>query len=314
MSARANRVALVGPSHVLGADLKDRLASAGYPGDAVELLDLDEHVGLLTEYGDEARVVLEAADEAFAGFEVVCFCSDAPTTARFAPAAAAAGTAIDCTGVMSRESDVQLVGADGSPDATGLLAIPQSATLMLAKLGEAVDLTGASCSITLPASDLCDAGTEEMAKQASALLNLGDAPDEVFGRRLAFDLWLDVTRPDGASGRIRAELEQLGVQPPAIHAQRGSVFHGLAASIYFPDAKAAALTEALESVAEFGALTGANDAVDSPVRVAGLDGLHVAAVRDDPAGGAWLWSVMDNHRATTAATLTAIATRLGRPA
>lgn len=313
MSARANRVAIVGATSVLGLDLKDRLAAVGYAGDAVELLDLEEHVGLLTEYGDEARVVLAAADASLSGFEVVFFCGGRQTVERFAAPAAAAGTAIDCTGSASSEQTLELVDREGSPSATGLLAIPLGATLMLEQLDAVIDLGDATCTVMLPASELSDAGTEEMAQQASALLSLGEAPDEVFGRRLAFDAWPDATRPDGAAGRIRAELEQLGVQSPALHAVRGSIFHGIAASIYIPHQDADSMAAALGPIAVIGAETDDKSPVDSPARVAGRDGLHVGELRDDPRGGAWMWLLLDNHRAITSAALRAIDVRLGRP-
>ncbi|NKB89772.1 MAG: hypothetical protein GKS06_16280 [Acidobacteria bacterium] len=314
MSARANRVAIVGPSHVLGSDLKDRLAAAGYPGDAVELLDLDEHVGLLTEYGEEARVVLEAADETLTRFEVVCFCGDHQTTERFAPAAAAAGTAIDCTGSLALEPGVDLVAPDGSPTLSGLLVVPQAGTLLLAGIGSALDLAGAACSLALPASDFSDAGTNELSEQAAALLNFGESPDDVFGRRLAFDVWPDATRPHGAGRRISAELERLGVTAPAIHATRGSTFHGVAASLYLPTHSPEAVRAALAEVATLDGHTNDNEPVDSPARVAGLDGIHAAGLREDPAGGSWVWLTVDNHRAATATALAAVDARLGRTA
>lgn len=313
MSARANRVAIVGATSVLGGDLKDRLTSAGYAGDAVELLDLEEHVGLLTEYGDEARVILAAAEASLAGFEVVCFCGDRQTVERFAAPAAAIGTAIDCTGCLAAEQPVALVDMEGSPGATGLLSIPLAASLMLAQLDGVIDLVSCTCTVMLPASELADAGTDEMAQQASALLHLGEAPDEVFGRRLAFDAWPDATLPDGATGRIRDELERLGIQAPALHAVRASIFHGVAASIYVPNQDAKALAVALAPIAEIGAETDDKSPVDSPVRVAGRDGLHVGELRDDPRGGAWMWLLQDNHRAITSTALKAIDVRLGRP-
>ena len=312
MSAIANRVAIVGATSVLGSDLRHRLSTAGYSGDAVELLDLEEHVGLLTEYGDEARVVLAAAEESLAGFEVVCFCGERQTVERFAGPAAEAGTAIDCTGILSADPTVSLVDQEGSPGATGLLSIPLGATLMLAQLDGVIDLAGATGTLILPSSELSDAGTEELAQQATALLSLTESPDDVFGRRLAFDAWPDATQPDGAAGRIRGELEQLGIEASALYAVRGSIFHGIAACIYIPGQDAASLVSALGPVAAIEAETDDKSPVDSPARVAGRDGLHVGDVRDDPRGGAWIWLLQDNHRAITGAALRAIDVRMGR--
>ena len=53
------RLALVGASSLLGVEVKDQLAASGVPRDAVTLFDLKEVAGVLTEYGDEARVFAE---------------------------------------------------------------------------------------------------------------------------------------------------------------------------------------------------------------------------------------------------------------
>ncbi len=315
MSASAT-LALVGSSSVLGGDLKDMLAQVGYPGGAIELLDLEDQIGLVTKYSNEARVVLEAGEDSLRQHGLVCFCGDPGATQRFAPVVVAAGgTVIDCTGAHASAADVTLIDAAGSPAATGFLAVPHAGTLLLATLsvGIGARLANGVAILMLPASELSDPGTEELAKQATAMLNFGDGTDETFGRRLAFDTWPDATPPAGAAEAIRQQLAALGVPAPALTALRASVFHGTAASIYLRGVAADELRDTLRSG---GILVDTTDAdgeiIDSPARVASRSGLHVCDVHDDT-GGSWLWALLDNHHAAAAAAVTAIQSRLPLP-
>jgi aspartate-semialdehyde dehydrogenase len=303
-------IAIVGATHVLARDLAEHLAKAGFGGDRIELFDLEEHAGLLTNYGDEARVMLDAAENSLGEFSVVCFCGLSETTTRFAPQAEQAGVVIDCSGAFAAGDDVTFIDMEGSPGAGGTLAVPTSGTLLLSRLATVTDLADSTCTVFLPASDLSDAATAELSQQAAALLNFGDSPADVLGRRLAFDIWPDATPPDGAANRIRAELEALGVTPPALAALRGSIFHGVAASVHFPHLGAEDLRATLAAHAGVETESDGDTAVDSPGRVAGKSGLFVGAVEALPGGGAWAWLLLDNHIAAVEAAVRAIEVRL----
>ena len=310
------RLALVGSSSVLGGDLKDLLSTTGYPGGTVELLDLDDQIGLITKYGDEARVVLEAGEESLREHQLVCFCGDHAAAQRFAPiVVAAGGTVIDCTRAHDSAADVTLINTDGSPEASGLLVVPQAGTLLLATLAGALGkrFVRAIVTVLLPASELSDVATQELASQAAAMLSLSDSPQESFGRRLAFDAWLDATPPGGAAEAIRQQLGSLSVLAPALNALRVSVFHATGASIYLPDTSAEELRDALRRGGVcVDATSPDGETIDSPTRVAGSSELHVCGIRED-AAGSWLWALLDNHRAAAAAALTAIRSRLPLP-
>ena len=315
MSASAT-LALVGSSSVLGGDLKDLLAAAGYPGRAIELLDLDDQIGLVTKYGDEARVVLEAAEDSVREHRLVCFCGDPVAAQRFAPVVVdAGGTVIDCTSAHGSANDVTLIDAAGSPTATGFLAVPHAGTLLLAALSATIRerFVSAAATLLLPASELSDPGTEELATQATAMLNFGEGTEETFGRRLAFDAWPDATPPAGAAETIRTQLAALGAPAPALTALRASVFHGTAASIYIPGAAVEELRDTLRSGGiRVEAKSSDGELIDSPTRVAGRPDLHVCGIRGE-ADGSWLWALMDNHHAAAATAVAAIRPRLPLP-
>lgn len=314
----AEKLALVGAGGMVGSAIKTKLIAAGYPGSSIELLDLHEQVGLLTEYGEEARVVLEAAEDSMREHALACFCGDPDTARRFVPiVAGSGGLAIDCTGVYGTDPTARLATAtnvEAVAAEPGIVAISHPATLLLAELHEALGehLRGAVVTILLPASETSEAGLAELASQASGFLNLDDVDAGVLGRQLAFDTYLDA-RPVASSTVVRAQLVQLGFAVPAISAVQVSVFHGLAAAIRL-QAAADTVREALAAggiVVE--RLNDKGDAIDSPVRATGQARVNVASIRDDGAGGSWLWALIDNFEATAAVALALIAARLRPP-
>ena len=96
------RLALVGASSLLGVEVKDQLAASGVPRNAVTLFDLKEMAGVLTEYGDEARVFAETVSENLLTHSLICFCSDAKTATESLDAILDSGkVGIDCTQAWS---------------------------------------------------------------------------------------------------------------------------------------------------------------------------------------------------------------------
>lgn len=310
---RSDRLALVGAASQVGQELKEQLAAAGYPGKRIELLELDEQVGLLTDYGDEARVVLQAARESLAAFRLAAFCGDPESTRRFAPAFVdGGGVAVDCTGAFAADDTARLAGTP-RPEGPCVIAVPHAGTLLLAGLAAALGLEAATVTLLLPASERHASGPEAMARQAAQLLNYGepgDTEESIFGRRTAFDVWPD---DQGVAERIADELSRLGLPCPRLCALRASVFHVLSASLWSPNGDADALRAALTAA---GVRVQAPDdprgAIDSPVRAAGRDGLRVTGLRG-AGDGAWLWALLDNYRATAAAALHELSLHLQPP-
>lgn len=315
----AEKLALVGAGGMVGSAIKTKLVAAGYPGSSIELFDLQEQVGLLTEYGEEARIVLEAAEDSMHEHVLACFCGDPDTARRFVPIVVeSGGLAIDCTGAYGNDPMARLATAtnvEAVAAEPGIVAIAHPATSLLAELHGALGehLRDSVATILLPASATSEAGLEELAAQASGFLNLDDVETGILGRQLAFDTYLDA-RPVDSSAVVRAQLAQLGSAVPAISAVQVSVFHGLAAAIRL-QAPAGTVREALaaggivvESINEQGA------AIDSPVRATGQARVNVASIRDDGAGGSWLWALIDNFESTASVAVAVIAARLRPPA
>jgi aspartate-semialdehyde dehydrogenase len=297
--ADAPRVALVGATSLLGKEIKQRLADAGYPGAALSLLDFEEVAGVITDYGDEARVLAEAVAEEILAHDVACFCGSPEAAEEHLERLRLEGrVGIDCTGAWCDRDDVflWLPGVSRPPRLADspAVALPSAAAMLLGTvidgLGEAADR--AAVTLLVPASEWGEEGLHELSQQTIAVLNLEEIDQEVFGRQLAFDVFPAAGQHDAATGRVAAELQRLGLPTPALNVVSASVFHGLAASVFVPGIDASAVAAVLGNAGVNLEDAGA-DAVDSPVRAAGRAGLH-ATVRPDRADGSWIWVVGDN--------------------
>lgn len=340
MSSNGVRVALVGAASLLGEELKQQLAAARFPSEAVTLLDFEDAAGVLTEYGDEARVLLEAAAESMLQHDLVCFCGD-PDHARdhLAILREHDRLGLDCTGAWAVSEGVFLwiPGITAAPDLgeQRAIALPSAAGLVLgttvAALGEMAPR--AAFNLFVPASELGEPGLRELSQQSIAVLNLAGLEETVFGRQQAFDLFpCDEGHAAHAAGGLAAELERLSLPVPAINVVSAPVFHGFAVSLFVPEVGPAAVAGALRALGTSKRTTGAPNEkdeaagvepagvaketseaapVDSPVRAAGTAGIHASGVRADASGGTWAWLVVDNIHARAAAAVGAIHALLG---
>ncbi len=305
------RLALVGATSLLGKELKDQLAASGVPPDAVTLFDLEEIAGILTDYGDEARVFAKTVAEDVLTHELICFCGD-PATARdsLEGIRRAGALGIDCTGAWLDDPNAfaWIPGVSEAPSGSHdhAIVIPPAPCLMLGTTLAALGDSGDSAAVTVfvPASDLDKAGLQELAQQSTAVLNLEEVDVEVFGRQLAFDIWPAAPDRTGDALALASLLTRLGFTAPALQLVSVPVFHGTTMSLFVPGADAEKISTAL---LDAGITVGAKDGkpIDSPMLVTGSPGLHAIAVRPDR-DGIWLWLTIDNLHARAAAAVAAI--------
>jgi len=310
------RLALLGAASLLGKELKDQLAASGFPGEAVALFDVEELAGVLTDYGEEARVFAETITERVLAHELVCFCGDRDSAAGYLdPLLEARGLGLDCTGAWV-EDERAYPWVPGASEAPRLqdhraLAIPGAAPLVLARLLSALDGHGThiSADLFVPATERGDAGLHELSTQSTAVLNLIEIDQEVFGRRQAFDLWLPPADSPLCADRIRRVMARLSLPTAAINVVSAPVFHGITLSVFVAGSSASDLGAALREAGLEDSGESTDDPVDSPVRAVGHAGLQGLQLRDDD-GGTWVWAVADNLHARAAAAVAAIHTLL----
>ncbi len=318
------RLALVGAASLLGKEIKNQLAASGFPSHAVGLFDLEELAGVLTDYGEEARVFADTVATRILDHELVCLAGDRQTASDYlGPLLEAGSLGLDCTGAWLDDDRAfpWIPGSTTPPrvEEHRCIAIPHATAIALGATMAALGELGAplAATIFLPASELGDAGLQELSQQSNAVLNLLDVDVEVFGRRQAFDMWVPSPDHPHCAERLAAVLRRLDLRTPAINVVSAPVFHGMALSVFVAGAGAEEVTTALQAggflVAGAGNADSADttdDAHDSPARVVGRPGMHTLAVRND-AGGAWIWSVVDNLHRRAGAAQAAIHTLLG---
>ena len=315
-----SRLAVVGASSLLGKEIKDQLAASGFPGEAVTLFDLEELAGVLTDYGEEARVFAETVTERVVHHELVCCVGDQSTAVDYLPAVLEAGSlGLDCTGAWL-DDDRTFPWIPGTTAPPGVenhraIAIPDGASILLGTTMAALGDLGApvTANLFVPASELGNAGLQELLQQSTAVLNLHEVEIEVFDRQQAFDMWVPSPHRARSGERIGALLGRLDIRAPAINIVSAPVFHGMAMSMFVAGADAHGVAAALQAGGiQVAGAEAEQDPADSPARVVGRPGIHAIAVRQD-AGGVWIWSVVDNLHARAAAVVAAIHTLLGEP-
>ncbi len=311
----APRLALLGANALLGREVKVQLAAAGFPADALTLFDFEDVAGLLTDYGDEARVVLETVADDVIEHDVVCLCGDRQTAHDYLQRLRdAEKLGVDCTGAWLAEEGVfpWIPGISAAPSMTEnrAVVVPQAATLVLgATMAALGDLAkNAAASVFIPASEHGDAGLRELSQQSTAVMNLLECDTDVFGRQMAFDMWAAPDAPPGDPATVASVLSRLNIPAPAISQVAAPIFHGMTISMFIPGGDEAALAEALQSAGVIGD-TPIEGTIDSPLTVVGNAGLH-ARIRAD-AAGCWIWIVADNLHVRAAAAVAAVLSMTG---
>jgi aspartate-semialdehyde dehydrogenase len=303
------RLAIINPLTLAGAEIKTILRERAFPFDRVVLLDTTgESSGALTDVGDEAAVVTAASDVELADVDLAFFCGPAagnrqwlegehdyiavdlsqPTTAEDGKLAIA-GVNLDSLDA----SDRKLV----SPHP---IAIPIA--LILHEIEKVAKVELCTASVVQPASELDQAGVEELARQSISVLNVQSVPKEIFGRQLAFNLY---PAPEGREAFVVSQIRAVtDVRAQvALFVTQGTIFHGHTFSLFVQvsgNVDRARIEDALKQNPAIAFAEG--DQEFGTIDAAGKDEVLIAEVRADAAvpNGFWIWAVCDNLRRSSA--------------
>jgi aspartate-semialdehyde dehydrogenase len=289
------RLAVVGAETPSGSRLRAVLARSGFPGARLDLYG--EATGselVLSEYAGEARVI-QAADPAEIALHAVVFLCEKGAAARRLVREAPASVVL-----------VDLVGAAaGERGAARVLVVPSALALLLADLLRPLQAAFGvreACAVVLrPAADFGQAGLDELRDQTVRLLSFADTPKEVFGRQLAFNVLPDTGAP--AAEKLEEEVARLvGWESRRLTATLAlvPVFYGHTLLLRVVPEERAGVAEAEEALRGVpGVRPPSPQTVDTPLDAAEAAGIDVAAVRDDPQGGLWVWAVAGDAEAAT---------------
>ena len=314
MAAKIIRGAIVGASSLLGKELAEELNAATEAVWDITLLDAEDAGGTITAAGDEALVIQTISADSFVGIDVAFFASEGSTALQFRKAAHAAGAAIvDLTGALEAQPHTQvrspLVG-DASPlDLATTAAISaHPAAIMLALVGNKLRASGLqriAATVLQPASELGNAGVEEVHQQTVGLLSFKPLQKDIYDAQVAFNLVASLgsaskTNLESTRDKIFRHTRLLtgsADDSVALQLLQAPVFHGYTASVFLE------LSQPLEADALRHILLGQHSQLleeESPSNeLAAGKGEVLLRVTQTPAtiGSAfWLWMAADNLR------------------
>ena len=311
------RVAVVGATGALGAEVLDQLREQHFPIQELRPIATDRSLGATIDWlGHELPVATEP--DALVGLDLVLLCTPPEASLDWIRRALRAGVAcIDFSGAVADRSEVPLVDADRPLDPAALtaplLAVPASAALALARVLEPIR---AEAGLLRVSATLCDAasgagraGVDALQAETIALFNQEELPETGLEHGIAFDC-LPASGPFGAAGesalegRVHAELGRLlGPElPRAITALRIPIFAGMGVHLAVETERELAPDTVRECLAKTAGVASWHGASGPTTRDAiGADAVLVGRVRRDPsaARGLLLWLALDPARLAT---------------
>lgn len=315
MAGRILRGAVVGASTLLGKEVADELNSAVSIVWDLTLLDTDESGGQITSAGDEAMVIQPISAEAFIGMDVVFFAGEAKTTLEFWKTAHDAGASIvDLTGVLDGQPSVLVRSpfVEGNrplnlTTTTVVSAHPAAIMLALAatKL-RSLGLARMAATIMQPASELGDAGVEEVHQQTVGLLSFKPLKKDIYDAQVAFNVVASLgsaakVNLEGVQAKIGRHLLALSDDDMedaiALQLVQAPVFHGYTTSV-FVELEQGTGEDAVRRALHGKVLQVAEEQSPSNESVAGKGEVLLRVMPTPSKTGAafWLWMAADNLR------------------
>ena len=316
------RVAIVGATSLKGKELKEVLEERLFPVKKLTLLDDDEALGQLTDFGGEPTFVRTIAEDTFTESDLVFFAStDSTFTRTHWPQAAAGGAAlIDLSHALLDvpEAVVRVPFLEEHlprvPD-TGRrwYVAPHAAAIVLlalwARLSAALRLRQVVANVFEPVSERGAGGIDELQEQTVRLLSFKEFPRAIFDAQVAFNLLPrygaeSQARLEEIEDSIRREIECCApalADRLALRVIQAPVFHAHCLSVLVElegPTEVSAVEGALRG--ERVALLSQDEAPVAPVEVVGREDIVVGPVlRDQKRPEAfWLWTAADNLRLT----------------
>ncbi len=207
------RVAVVGATGAVGAEMLNILAERDFPADEVIALASSASIGKEVSYGEKAELKVQSLDDYdFEGTDIGLFSPGASVSKIHAPRAAEAGcTVIDNTSHFRMDPDVPLIVPEVNRHALegfrerNIIANPNCSTIeMLVALKPLHDMARIKrvvVSTYQSASGAGKAGMDELFNQTKGIYETRKVEPKVFQKQLAFNVipQIDVFLEDGST-------------------------------------------------------------------------------------------------------------------
>lgn len=302
-------IAIVHPANLLGKELTETLERQSQQWREIRLLSTDENeVGTLTAAAGAAALVARYEPDSLRGATTIYFCGPIAANRPLFKDVPKDSTAVVLSPDATPEDGLPVVaGVNGEAARPGqILLSPHPAVVLLAHLLHplrGLSPESVTATVVLPASMADNPGLEELFQQTQQIVAMTARREtRIFGTQLAFNLLPASTDPQAVTDSLTQvlnggpEMAPLApVTPVALQLVQGGIFHSLTVSLYLRFGEAATVPVLRKAL-------GAHSYLEAPAKPKHLGPIEVAAgekvllgtVRKDPAGGFWLWAVMDN--------------------
>ncbi len=309
------KISLVGPTTIMGKEIKNLLEGEMFNDSEIQLLDSAELEGVITEYHGEARLVTAVERESFIHSDIIFLCCGMKDALKYFSFPRKKNSfVIDFSMVARERSSVPIVNCNINrkdiKKHSRIISSPHPITMTLTNLlyplDQAFGIKCATANVFNPVSALGEKAIEELYQQTVNILNFKEIPKDVFRNQLAFNLIPDFPLdPESEEWSLDAKISEeipaiLGweenrvtiriILVPVFHCHSFSLHIIFQNNISLED-----ITGALNEK-EWIKFLPKRDARITPVGIAGHQEIHVSNLFEDGLSpkGFWLWSVSDN--------------------
>nr|MBS0021486.1 aspartate-semialdehyde dehydrogenase [Gammaproteobacteria bacterium] len=319
---RLYNVAVLGATGAVGEAMLSILAERSFPIDNIYALASERSEGTRVAFRDDELIVQAVDAFDFSKVDIGLFSAGAGISARYAPAAAAAGCVIiDNTSEFRYNADIPLVVPEVNPEtigqykARGIIANPNCSTIqMVVALKPIYDVVGierVNVSTYQAVSGTGRSAIRELQDQSTALLNFRPVSCVAYPKQIAFNVLphIDIFLENGytkeemkmvwETRKIMAD-DEIKVNPTAV---RVPVFYGHSEALHIETRKFIDADDAREILQSAPGIRVIDERKSGgyPTAVteaAGTDAVYVGRIRNDISHprGLNMWVVSDNLR------------------
>lgn len=321
MKKEQYNVAIVGATGAVGEQMREVLEEREFPVGELRLLASERSAGQFLPFNERNLRVEVLSEDSFKGIDIGLFSAGGSVSAKFAPAAVAAGAVVvDNTGYFRMESDIPLVVPEvnakqiANYNTRGIIANPNCSTIQmvvaLKPIHDAARIKRVVVSTYQSVSGAGRRAMEELGQQVGALFNGRELKKEKFPHQIAFNCipHIDVFTDGGYTKEelkmINETRKILGEPSLAVTATtvRVPVFCSHSESVNVETEKKLTVADVKALLREAPGIIVVDEPEHNvypmPIDATGKDATFVGRIREDNSisNGLHLWVVADNLR------------------
>ena len=321
MKKEQYNVAIVGATGAVGEQMREVLEEREFPVGELRLLASERSAGQFLPFNERNLRVEVLSEDSFKGIDIGLFSAGGSVSAKFAPAAVAAGAVVvDNTGYFRMESDIPLVVPEvnakqiANYNTRGIIANPNCSTIQmvvaLKPIHDAARIKRVVVSTYQSVSGAGRRAMEELSQQVGALFNGRELKKEKFPHQIAFNCipHIDVFTDGGYTKEelkmINETRKILGEPSLAVTATtvRVPVFCSHSESVNVETEKKLTVADVKALLREAPGIIVVDEPEHNvypmPIDATGKDATFVGRIREDNSisNGLHLWVVADNLR------------------